>query len=340
MATPAIIATGSAVPATIRRNDDPIFRNLHKDRQLFQGYRERRVLGPDETLAGLMADAGAVALDNAGIAPGDVDLVLGYASFGTWAMPNDLVAMAARLGVPPAAMIVPVNSEYANFEHAVLAAEGLLATGRARTALIVVGADWTRFVDYTTPPSISAGDGAGAAVMAMSDDATRWRVLDVAVAAERQYLGGMYVMADPTVPPVDPPTWTRPVFHLEPLGLRGFVEFGIPVPPQLVKEVLARNGLAPADVAFVGHQTSLSLNDPWRAALDPGVFVETLATLANMTSASIPVNLDRCAGQITTDRTVLVGLGPEPSCTVVLLGRNSAGRVGSPGPDRPVVSPA
>jgi 3-oxoacyl-[acyl-carrier-protein] synthase III len=324
MASPAIIATGSAVPAGIRLNNDPIFKNVPKAKGMFNGYVERRVLGPGETLAGLMVQAGSAALTNAGVAAGDVDLVLGYASFGTWAMPNDLVTTANQLGVPPTAMIVPINSEYANFEHALLAAEGLLTTGRATTAVIVVGADWTRFVDYTTQPSLSAGDGAGAAVMAMSDDPTHWRILDVAVAAERQFLGGMYVMADPTMPPVDPQTWNWPVFHLEPLGYKGFGEFGIPVPPQLVEEVLARNGLAPADIAFVGHQTSLNLNQPWQATLKPGIFIETLATLANMTSASIPVNFDRCAAQITLDHVALVGLGPEPSCTVVLLGRTSA----------------
>ena len=329
MAIAAILATGSAVPDAIRTNDDPIFDWLKAHpppgQPLFAGYKYRRVLAPGETLAGLMAEAGSLALDNAGVAAGDVDLVLGYASFGTWAMPNDLVTMAARLGVPPTAMIVPINSEYANFEHGLLAAEGFLTTGRAQTALIVAGADWTRFVDYHTPPSISAGDGAGAAVMAMSDDPTRWRILDVAVAAERQYLGGMYVVGDPTTPPVQPPTYGWPVFHLNTTGGEGFKQFGIPVPPRLVEEGLARNGLSPADVAFVGHQTSSVLNDAWKTALNPGVFVETLETLANMTSASIPVNLDRCATQITGDHVALVGLGPEPSCTVVLLERTSAG---------------
>jgi 3-oxoacyl-[acyl-carrier-protein] synthase III len=325
MATPAIIATGSAVPSTIRKNDDPIFKHLQANKKLFAGYKYRRVLGPNETLAGLMVQAGTQALVNAGVAAGDVDLVLGYASFGTFAMPNDLVTMAIDLGVPLTAMIIPINSEYANFEHALLAAEGLLTTGRAQTALIVIGADWTRFVDYTTSPSISAGDGAGAAVMAMSDDPTRWRILDVAVAAARQYFGGMYVKADPTTPPVDPPTWTWPVFHMDKvLGVEAFEFFGEPVPPKLVEEVLARNGLTPADVAFVGHQTSKPLNDAWQAALKPGVFVETLETYANMTSASIPVNLDQCAGEITGDHVVLVGLGPDPSCTVVLLERTSA----------------
>lgn len=329
MASAAILATGSAVPDAIRTNDDPIFDWLKAHpppgQPLFAGYKFRRVLAPGEALLDLMVEAAERALDRAGVAAGDIDLVLGYASFGRWAMPNDLIAMAAKLGAPATAMILPINSEYANFEHGVLTAEGLLVTGRAQTALIVVGADWTRFVDYHTSPSVSAGDGAGAAVMALSDDPASWRVLDVAVAAERQFLGGMYVVGDPTTPPVQPPTYGWPVFHLNATGGEGFKQFGIPVPPMLVEEVLARNGLSPADVAFVGHQTSSVLNDAWKAALKPGVFVETLETLANMTSASIPVNLDRCADQITGNHVVLVGLGPEPSCTVLLLERTLPG---------------
>src|SRR5262249_7084746 len=95
-------------------------------------------------------------------------------------------------------------------------------------------------------------------------------------------------------------------------------------PPTLVEEVLARNGLKPADIAFVGHQTSTVLNAAWQQALQPGLFVQTLATYANMTSASIPVNLDVCAEQITANHVALVALGPEPSCTVVLLERAAA----------------
>lgn len=336
MATPAITGTGSAVPAGIRLNDDPIFDWLRKHepngQNLFTGYKERRVLGAGETIAGLMAQAASNALVSAGVAAGDVDLVVGYASFGGWSMPNDLVTMTTQLGVPPTAIIMPINSEYANFPHALLVAEGLLTTGRATTALIVVGADWTRFVSYHTEPAISAGDGAGAAVMQLSDDASKWRAKDVAVASAWQYYGGMYVAPDPvSVPPVTPPKpsadFGPPYFHLtKDDGVAGFLNFGIPEPPRLVVEVLARNGLSPADIALICHQTSTTLIGAWQAALKPGVFVQTLETLANMTAASIPVNLDQCADQFKDfSNVVLLALGPEPSCTVVLLERDLTG---------------
>ena len=131
----------------------------------------------------------------------------------------------------------------------------------------------------------------------------------------------MYVAADPTQPPLVPPTFAGPVFHLNALGVEAFETFGVQRPPSLVQEVLSRNGLSPSVVAFVGHQTSTVLNDAWQKALQPAVFVQTLTTYGNMTSASIPVNLDVCAGDITTSYAALVGLGPEPSCSVVLLER-------------------
>lgn len=325
MATAAILATGSAVPPGIRTNDDPIFdwikANPPPGPPLFTGYKERRVLAPGATLASLMAEAAGAALTKASVAAADIDLVVGYASFGSWAMPNDLVTMASSLGVPPTAMIMPINSEYANFEHGLLTAEGLLETGRATNALIVVGADWTRFVNYHEAPCVSAGDGAGAAVMAVSRNPALWRIRDVAVTAEWQYLGGMFVAPDPAGQPVAPPSWTAPTFHITDVGYQAFKNFGFPEPPALVKEVLERNGLTPAQIAFVGHQTSATLNQYWTAALAPGIFVQTLEAYANMTSASIPVNLDVCAAQITGRHAVLVGLGPEPSCTVLLLER-------------------
>lgn len=325
---PAIVGTGSALPPTIRKSDDPIFDWLHQhpppNENLFEGYDERRVLAPGEKLTDLMVEAARSALERAALAPTEIDLLIGYASISNWEMPNDLTSVATTLGLNPATPIVPINSEYSNFNHSIVFADALISAGRATRALVVVGSNWSRYVDYETPPAISVGDGAGAAVVATSDDPTLFRVRDVATDAAPQYLGGMYVAADPTQPPIVPATFAGPVFHLTDLGVDAFKTFGVQRPPSLVQEVLDRNGLSPSDVAFVGHQTSTVLNNAWQQTLKPKVFVQTLETYANMTSASIPVNLDTCADEITTPYVALVGLGPEPSCSVVLLERTLA----------------
>jgi len=322
---PAIVATGSAVPATIRQNDDPIFDWLHQNpppnQDLFEGYVERRVLALGEKLTDLMVEAAQAALEKAALGPADIDLLIGYASISAWEMPNDLTTVATTLGLASTTPIVPVNSEYSNFNHAVVIADALVSAGRATRALIVVGSNWSRYVNYETPPAISVGDGVGAAVVAASENAALFRIRDVASDADPQYLGGMYVAADPTEPQIVPQTFAGPVFHLTDVGVQAFKTFGVQRPPSLVQEVLARNRLSASDLTFVGHQASTVLNGAWQKALNPKVFVQTLATYGNMTSASIPVNLDTCADEITTPYVALVGLGPEPSCSVVLLER-------------------
>ena len=325
MAGPALLATGSALPATVRTNEDPVFDWLRTHHpagaDLFKGYNERRALAVGEQLADLMAAAAQQALARAALTPADIDLIVGYGSIGTWAMPNDLVTVAVALGLPAGATILPINNEYANFNQGVVLADALIGAGRARNALVVVGADWTRHVDYHTGPAISAGDGAAAAVMAASDDDALFRVRDVAVAADHQYYGGMYVAGDPTQPPIVPPTFGNQVFHLNEMGLEAFKTFGVTGPPELVQHVLARNNRTSSDVAFIGHQTSAVLNDAWKAALRPAQFLTTLTTYGNMTAANIPVTLDTCAAEITTAHVILAALGPEPSCTVLLLER-------------------
>jgi hypothetical protein len=47
-------------------------------------------------------------------------------------------------------------------------------------------------VDYHTLQSISAADGAGAAVMAMSADKSKWHVADQCTVMDTRYYGSMY----------------------------------------------------------------------------------------------------------------------------------------------------
>lgn len=329
---PAVLATGSALPSQVRRNDDPVYAWLRAHQpaghDLFTGYDERRVLAPDETLVDLMAAAATSALGAAGVAATDVDLVLGYASMSTWLMPNDLVATAQLLGVPPTAMVVPINGEYAIFNQALATADALIGAGRAGTALVVVGADWSRRVDYHSSAAVSAGDGAGAAVVGHSEDPGLWRVVDLAVDGDPTCLGGMYLAADPTTPAIVPATYGPAYFHLGESGVRGFQGFGVHGPPAMAVAMADRHDLDLAEVTLIGHQASGVLLDAWREAVAPATVLDTLARFGNLTSASIPVTLDVCAAELTTPHLVLAGLGPEPSCTMLLLSREPAARSG------------
>lgn len=311
-------------------NDDPIFGYLHSHggSNLFTGYKERRVLGPGEVVEDIMVEASERALAKSGRTVNDIDLVVGYASVGRWEAPNPLVHAMKRLGIGSSVPILPINNEFAIFTASLILSTTFVESGRARNALVCVGTNWTRYVDYETQPAISAGDGAGAAVVAMSEDNSDFRVVDHMVNYYLEYLGGMYMAADEVAPLQDPPTYLSPTFHLNDLGVEGFKNAGANGPIEMVRKIVANNGLELSDISFIGHQASQVLNDHWKSSLGlaDDQFITTIQQYANMTSASVAVNLDRCLDRITTDHVVIMALGPEVAVHVILLerGRSSS----------------
>jgi len=322
---PAVIATGSKVPEKIRTNDDPIFGYLksHGGSKLFTGYKERRVLGPEEFVEDIMVEASTRALASANLDVGDIDLVLGYASVGRWEAPNQLTHAVKNLGIRTSVPVIPVNNEFAVFTAGLTMASLFVESGRAKNALICVGTNWTRYVDYETQPAISAGDGAAAAVVANSSDPARFVVKDHMVNYYPEYLGGMYMAADEVTPPDDPPSYRSPTFHLNDLGIAGFKDAGANGPVDMTRKIVANNGLELSEITFIGHQASQVLNDHWKSSLGlrEDQFMTTIARYANMTSASVGVNFDRCYDNITTDHVVIMALGLDIAVHVVLLER-------------------
>ena len=171
---PRLIGLGYSVPPTRRTNDDPIFdwlkAHVPPDKNPFQGYKTRAVLAPGEDLMTIMVPAALNALEDAKLRPSDIDLLLGYASISPYATPNALSLLHRQLGLPERTWVVPLNNEFSNFNAGLVMADALIRAGRARNILIVVGGNWTRHVDYHTVQSISAADGAGAAVVGTPDE--------------------------------------------------------------------------------------------------------------------------------------------------------------------------
>jgi 3-oxoacyl-[acyl-carrier-protein] synthase III len=327
-----ITGVGYAVPQTVRLNDDPIFDWLRQHatpgKDLFQGYRERRVLAPGETLIDLMLPAAEAALRNAQLAPEQVDLLLGYGSVSESLTPNILAEVHAKLALPERAWIVPVNNEFNNFNTSLVLAHSLIETGHGRNALIVCGCNWTRHVDYHTPQSVSASDGAGAAVIGRTSDPSRFALIDAEATVRSGYYGDMYLRGDP-VPRSEPPSgddaepcYTKPFFHITADGQTAFTEFGAREPPHLARRLLERHGLPGAGITLITHQASSVLNDAWNREIQPAQYLETLEAFANMTLANIPVSLAFHYGSIEKDTLLLLGVGVEMQASALLLKRN------------------
>jgi 3-oxoacyl-[acyl-carrier-protein] synthase-3 len=176
--------------------------------------------------------------------------------------------------------------------------------------------------------SISAADGAGAAVVGLSTDPTRWRVVDQQTLMDTSYFGSMYMQGQryQQQPPEDGHAWlwSEPFFQITAEGMQGFGKFGGTMAPTAVTTLLARNNIPASAVTLIAHQASSVLFQMWQAVLQPAQMIETIANFANMTVANIPVNLAWSVANdpITQNNLVLFALSPDMHAHALLLQRS------------------
>lgn len=331
-AIPKIIGTGWTVPEKIRYNDDPVFDWLKKnkaDQAQFAGYEERHVLRPDEDLIDIMLPAAKMAMQKAGKEPKDIDLLIGLGSVSTYIQPNVLSLLHQKLGLPASTWVIPIGNDYSNYASCLLLADGVVRANRAQNVLICIGCNWTRNVDYHTPQAISAADGAGAAVVAMSSDSDKWYVADQCTVTNSEYYGSMYTagLKLEANPPLNgyKEVFSPHFFQITEEGLAGFKNFGMKIALSSVTGLLQKNQLTGADISFMPHQTSQVLIDYWCSNLapQPAQVLTTIKKFANVTVASHALNMAWCEENVNIEKNnlVMLALGPDMHANAMLLKR-------------------
>ncbi|AYG62564.1 3-oxoacyl-[acyl-carrier-protein] synthase III C-terminal domain-containing protein [Rhizobium jaguaris] len=324
-----VIGLGYQVPALVRLNDDPIFDALKKNSSqkeilaLFQGFERRHVLGPDESLVSIMVAAAEKAMIDAGVTAADIDLLMGCASLSHYIVPSDLGALHGRLGLPERAMPLPLGNDFSNFTESLVIADALIRVGRVRRVLVVAGGDWTRAVNYNQGASVSAADGAGAAVLGVASAGVRWIVQDQQALVRSDLYGAMYVSGDPLKAEGQPENqeYSGPYFHMTQEGYNDFKSFGGKTAAISAQELLQRQGLSGSDITLIGHQASTLLLDAWADALKTKPALSTIKDFGNMTVASIAVTLAAREEDIDTPYVMLLALGLDLHAHAVLLRR-------------------
>ncbi|HEU5212382.1 MAG TPA: beta-ketoacyl-ACP synthase III [Gaiellaceae bacterium] len=134
------------------------------------GIRERRVAAPDQALSDLCLPAARDALEQAGIAAMDVDLIVVATVTPDMAFPSTGALLADALGAPDAAAY-DLSAGCTGFMYALAQAYGMLAGGLSERALVVGGDVLSRIVDWHDRSTcVLFGDGAGAVVLEHVDD--------------------------------------------------------------------------------------------------------------------------------------------------------------------------
>jgi 3-oxoacyl-[acyl-carrier-protein] synthase-3 len=134
------------------------------------GIRERRIAAPEQAMSDLAVPACSAALEQAGVQPREVDLLVVATVTPDMTFPSTSALVADRLGMPDAAAY-DLSAGCTGFMYAIAQAHGMLASGLARKALVVGGDVLSKILDWSDRSTLVLfGDGAGAVVMEAIED--------------------------------------------------------------------------------------------------------------------------------------------------------------------------
>ncbi len=244
------------------------------------GIQERRYAAPGERVSDLASSAGRLALADAGLDAGELDMVLVATVAPDEITPAVAPVVAHELGAGPGAAI-DVGAACAGTIAALAHATSWIEAGRARHALVIGAEILSRFIDYDdrrTAPLF--GDGAGALVVSLDAPGR---------------IGGFVFGSDGGAADAIRITRQRGVLEME--GHETFLA-AVRHLSSCTEEVLDGAGLELGDVdLFVYHQANSRILAAVaeRLELPEGRVFDCIAQLGNTSAASVPLALGAAA---------------------------------------------
>jgi 3-oxoacyl-[acyl-carrier-protein] synthase-3 len=173
METIRILGTGSYVPPRVLTNQDLVAMGLDTSDEWITkrtGVRERRVAAPDVTASDLGFEAAVRALDMAGLAPADLDLIIMATITPDTCCPSAANWLQAKLDAPRA-VTFDVTAACSGFIFGLNVAEQYLKNKTFRHVLVVASEIMTRTLNWKDRSTcILWGDGAGAALLTLGNE--------------------------------------------------------------------------------------------------------------------------------------------------------------------------
>jgi 3-oxoacyl-[acyl-carrier-protein] synthase III len=164
--TARIVGLGHKLPDRVVPNG-PIAERIGVDSEWIvrrTGIRERRYAAPEDRTSELAAAAARRALQDAGLKPTDVDLVLVATMTPDELTPNTAPLVAEALGIGVGAY--DIGAACTGWLAALSAAAGQIETGRSDAALVIGAEILSRVTDPSDKRTAAIfGDGAGAVVL-------------------------------------------------------------------------------------------------------------------------------------------------------------------------------
>lgn len=288
-----VAAVGSALPERLVTNEELSRVVDTSDEWIVSrtGIRARRFAGEGETAASMAADAGARALEAAGLDPAAVDLTVVATVSGDQPLPSTASFVQQRLGISGAAF--DLAAACAGFIYATQLGAAQIATGGAETVLVAGTEVLSRFLDFNDRTTcVLFGDGAGAAVLVPGEEPG---VIGSVLENQGQHARLLEIPAGGSREPASPDTVAgrEHTIHMQ-NGSEVFKRAVVGM-AEACARLLEKSGYTADDVSLlVPHQANGRIITSVAQRLSfpmERVFVD-LEMVGNTSAASVPIALD------------------------------------------------
>lgn len=302
-----IAGTGRYLPPRVVTNDEFARRLDTSDAWIRErtGIAQRHIADESQASSDLATLASQAAMEAAGIAAADIDLIIVATSTPDFIFPSTACLMQAKLGANGCAAF-DVQAVCSGFVYALSIADKFIRSGQHKCALVVGAEVFSRILDWNDRGTcVLFGDGAGAVILRASDSPG---IHASVLRADGRHAGILSVPGNVSGGKIIGSPF------LQMAGNQVF-KFAVKVLDEVARETLALAGAAIGDVDWlIPHQANVRILDATarKLGLPPEKLVVTVGHHGNTSAASIPLALDEYvrAGKILPGHRLLMeGVG-------------------------------
>ncbi len=273
------------------------------------GIRERRFASDDEQASDLGVEAAKRAIEDAGIDTSEVDVVIVASMTPDMPFPSTACLVQTKLGVKNA-ICFDIQAACSGFLYVMEMGFALLQTGRYRNALVIGAEKLSSIMDWEDRTTcVLFGDGAGAAILSLSDQPDVG-LLDFKLGADGANYDVLHMPGGGCAIPASESSIKARQHFLKMRGREVF-KLAVKVMEQSAIDILEKNGVNANDIdCVIPHQANFRIIESIsnRLELPMDKFFLNLDKYGNTSAASIPIALDEAyrSGRIKSGSLILM----------------------------------
>lgn len=285
---------GAALPKRVMTNQDIEAIVDTTDEWIVQrtGIKQRYIAGEGETTSSLGELAARAALENAGIEPDQIDLIIVATSTPDNTFPATAVNIQSRLGIT-SGFAFDVQAVCSGFVYAMATADLYIRGGMAKRVLVIGAETFSRILDWTDRTTcVLFGDGAGAVVLEAGEGEGKTSdrgILTSNLRSDGSHKDKLYVDGGPST--------TGTVGHLRMEGREVF-KHAVGMITDVIEAAFEATGTTADDLDWlVPHQANRRIIDgsAKKLGIPTEKVVITVDQHGNTSAASIPLALAAAA---------------------------------------------